>query len=112
MLKADKAGSSLVPANRSSRGQGESGGKASGEETTLKTQIAGWQALSSFRASTHWKAFCQQETVPALYSLSERVSASADLPSCSSHRPDCSPVVQRPEEKMAQEAFLLCGRHC
>ena len=106
MLKADTAGTFLVPTNISSRGQGEPGGKASGEEMTLKTRITGSWAW----ASAHWKAFRQQEAAPALYGLSGQVSASAGLPSCSPYRPDCSPVIRRPEEKMAQQAFLLCGR--
>lgn len=49
MLKADKAGSSLVPTSSSSRGQAESGGKAHGEETTLKARITGWQELAGLR---------------------------------------------------------------
>ena len=105
MLKADTAGTFLVQTNSSSRGQGEPGGEASGEEMSLKTRITGSWAW----ASAHGKAFGQREAAPALYGLSGQGSASAGLPSCSPHRPDCSPVIHRPEEKMAQQAFLLCG---
>ena len=46
----------------------------------------------------------------AVRTLRTRVSFSGTSKLLSTQtRPDCSPVIHRPEEKMAQQAFLLCG---